>query len=311
VNQTGEEGMAAGWSPSGPRREVRPIPGPVRVLFDVVALTKPRLATLVLFTSGVGILVAPGQMPIPEAWSAMLLTALVVASGTTLNMVLERDVDRLMKRTANRPLPAGRLSPGFAVVFGVALAAISLPALAWTVNPLTAALGFGAWAVYLFAYTPLKRRSVAAVYIGAVPGATPILMGWSAATGRLDPPALALFAILFLWQIPHFIAISMFRRDEYAAAGLKILPVEYGDRASLWHLLGTCLGLIVATLLPVYFQIGGPLYTGTAVTLASLSLAGALYGLSPRAGLGWARGYFFGTLVYLPVLLGVLVLDRL
>ncbi len=282
----------------------------MQFLVDLVELTKPRLATLVLFTTGVGILVAPVDLPLVEALEAMLLTAMVVASGTTLNMYLERDVDGLMRRTADRPLPTGRLSPRVALVFGVLLLVVSLPLLAWRVNVLTAALGVMAWAVYLFAYTPLKRRSVAAVYVGAIPGATPVLMGWTAATGALEGPALALFAILFLWQIPHFVAISIFRRDEYAAAGLKVLPVEYGHRHSIWHMFGTCLGLIVASILPILYQVGGPLYTVTALVLAAGSLAGAVWGMRPNSGPRWARGYFFGTLVYLPVLLGVLVVDQ-
>jgi protoheme IX farnesyltransferase len=281
----------------------------LQTLRDLIELTKPRLASLVIFTSGVGILVAPGELSAARAWAAMLLTAMVVASSTSLNMFLERDVDRLMARTADRPLPAGRMRPWVALVFGLVLGAISLPLLVTQVNALTASLGFMAWSIYLFLYTPLKRRSVSAVYVGAIPGATPILMGWTAVTDSLDPAALALFAILFLWQIPHFIAISLFRREEYQAAGLKILPVEYGDRASLWHMLGTCVGLIVASLLPVFFRIGGPLYTATAIALAAASLAAALYGLHPKADASWARRYFFGTLIYLPVLLGMLVFD--
>lgn len=282
----------------------------MQFLVDLVELTKPRLATLVLFTTGVGILVAPVDLPLVEAVEAMLLTAMVVASGTTLNMYLERDVDGLMRRTADRPLPTGRMSPRVALVFGVVLLLVSIPLLAWRVNLLTAGLGLMAWVVYLFAYTPLKRRSVAAVYVGAVPGATPVLMGWTAATGALEGPALALFAILFLWQIPHFIAISIFRRDEYDAAGLKVLPVEYGHRHSIWHMFGTCLGLIVASLLPILYHVGGPLYTITALLLAAGSLIGALWGMRPDSGPRWARGYFFGTLIYLPVLLGVLVVDQ-
>ncbi len=278
---------------------------------DLVALTKPRLATLVLFTTGVGILVAPGALPWPQALQAMVLTALVVASGTTLNMYMERDVDGLMTRTADRPLPAGRLQPRVALVFGALLLVISLPLLAWRVNLLTAGLGLMAWSSYLFAYTPLKRKSVAAVYVGALPGATPILMGWTAASGRLDGPALALFAILFLWQIPHFIAISLFRRDEYERAGLKVLPTEYGEWASLWHMLGTAIGLSVASALPVFYGVGGNLYLLTAALLAVASLAAALWGVRHEATPVWARRYFFGTLLYLPVLLSVLVIDHL
>lgn len=280
-------------------------------LVDLVSLTKPRLGTLVVFTTAVGILVAPGTMPLTDAVWAVLLTALIVASGTTLNMYLERDVDALMPRTATRPLPTGRMRPGVALWFGLALLVVAIPLMATKVNLLTLGLGLMAWTAYLFAYTPLKRRSVAAVYVGAIPGATPILMGWTAATGSVHPIAVALFGILFMWQIPHFIAISMFRREEYAHAGLKVLPVEYGDRTSLWHMIGTSVGLIVATLAPVWFHVGGPLYAITASTLAAVALAGSVWGVRVHAGPIWARRYFFGTLIYLPLLLGALAIDVL
>lgn len=284
---------------------------PRRFVVDLVSLTKPRLATLVVFTTAVGILVAPGSMPAADAVWAVVLTMLIVASGTTLNMYLERDVDALMTRTASRPLPTGRMRPAVALWFGIALLAVAVPLMVIKVNLLTLGLGLMAWTTYLYAYTPLKRRSVAAVYVGAVPGATPILMGWTAATGSISPIALALFGILFMWQIPHFIAISMFRRDEYARAGLKVLPVEYGDRTSLWHMIGTSLGLVVATLAPVWFHVGGPVYAATAVVLAAVALAGSVWGIRVQAGPIWARRYFFGTLVYLPLLLGVLAVGNL
>lgn len=283
----------------------------LRFVADLIELTKPRLGTLVIFTTGVGLMVAPVDVSLLFGAKVVFLTALIVASGTTLNMYMEREVDQLMERTASRPLPTGRMKPAVALVFGLILLAVGVPLMLREVNLLTTLLGGMAWAVYLFAYTPLKRRSVAAVYVGAIPGATPILMGWTAATNDLGGPAIALFAILFLWQIPHFIAISLFRREEYAHAGLKVLPTEYGDRASVWHLLGTCVGLIAASLLPIYFGVGGTLYTITAILLATGSLAGAVMGVRLHAEPLWARRYFFGTLVYLPVLLGVLVLDRI
>lgn len=282
-------------------------PTPLRDLYE---LTKPRLAGLVVFTAGTGMLLAPGEVDHRQAVLALLLTTLVVASGTVLNMYLERDVDHLMERTRDRPLPAGRMAPRVALGFGIALGVVSLPLMALLVNPLTAGLGLLALLMYLGLYTPLKRRSVAAVYVGAFPGATPILMGWTAVTGSLDPAALALFAILFLWQIPHFIAISLFRREEYAAAGLKTLPHEYGNDHSLWHMVGSTVGLVVATLLPILYGLAGTLYTATALVLAVLSIAGTLWGVKHGAGAVWARRYFFVTLLYLPLLLGVLVADR-
>jgi len=283
----------------------------VRFIVDLVSLTKPRLASLVVFTAAVGILVAPGTMPLADAVWGVALTTLIVASGTALNMYIERDVDALMPRTAQRALPTGRLRPAAALWFGILLLIIAIPLMVMKVNLLTLGLGLMAWAVYLFAYTPLKRRSVAAVYMGAIPGATPILMGWTAATGSISPVAMALFGILFMWQIPHFIAISMFRREEYAHAGLKVLPVEYGDQTSLWHMIGTSVGLVVATLAPVWFDVGGPLYVATACILASVAVGGVVWGIRAQAGPVWARRYFFGTLIYLPLLLGVLAVDVL
>ncbi len=287
------------------------MPDLLRQIVDVVSLTKPRLGSLVIFTAAIGILVAPGTMPAGDALWAVLLTTLIVASGTVLNMYIERDVDALMTRTASRPLPDGRLNPAVALWFGIALLVIAVPLMVLKVNLLTLGLGLMAWTVYLFWYTPLKRRSVSAVYVGAIPGATPVLMGWTAATGSIDAVALVLFGILFMWQIPHFIAISMFRREEYKRAGLKVLPVEYGDQVSLWHMVGTSLGLVAATLAPIWFDVGGPLYMITASLLAVVALTGALWGIPARAGSGWARGYFFGTLVYLPLLLGIMALDVL
>ena len=195
----------------------------MQTALDVVALTKPRLAMLVVFTTGVGILLAPGSLDPMRTWTAIALTTMVVAAGTTINMVMEVGPDGRMSRTRTRPLPAGRLHPNVAWIMGGVLAAVSLPLLWILVNPVTALLGLMALFLYIGVYTPLKPRSVAAVYVGAIPGATPIVMGWTASTGRLDLPALALFAILFLWQIPHFIAISLYRREEYRAAGFKIL----------------------------------------------------------------------------------------
>jgi len=281
----------------------------LQTLVDVISLTKPRLATLVIFTTGAGMLLAPTPVALPQAILAIALTTMIVGAGTSLNMALEVEPDGRMERTRDRALPAGRLRPKVAWILGLISGAIGVPLMAILVNPVTAGLGLMALVLYVAVYTPLKKRSVASVYVGAIPGATPIMMGWTAATGRLDLPAIALFAILFLWQIPHFIAISMYRREEYAAAGFRILPLEYGDRASLWHMLGTSIGLGVATVLPMRFDLGGTWYAITAIALATVALGGTLYGLTPHAGDGWARRYFLTTLIYLPVLLGVLVLD--
>jgi protoheme IX farnesyltransferase len=276
-----------------------------------VALTKPRLLMLVVFTSGAGLVLAPGTVTLRSGATAIALTALIVAAGTTLNMHLERDLDALMERTRERPLPAGRLRPAVALAMGILLACVSVPLLFLFVNPLTAVLGTLAFALYVGAYTPMKRRSAASVYIGAIPGATPIVMGWTAATGHLDPGALSLFAILFLWQLPHFMAISLYRKSEYAAAGIRILPLVVGERATRWHAVAAALLLTVATLVPAALGLASRPYLAVAALLALATLIGSVHVLRERAELSWARRYFLGSLVYLPVLLGTLVIGAL
>lgn len=278
-------------------------------LLDAFVLTKPRLALLVVFTTAAGMSVAPGALPFGRAILVTFFITLVVASGTTLNMYQEIEPDSRMERTRGRPLPAGRLHPRVALIQGWALALIGLAGLALSSNPLTTGLAALALVSYLAIYTPLKSRSVWSVYVGALPGALPIAMGWTAVTGSLDPGAIALFGILFWWQIPHFIAISLYRRQEYAAAGFKILPLVYGERPALWHLGATSLLLAAATLVPAGLGLGSWPYRTVASLMALGIVLAALRGLGPRAPENWSRRFFLATLLYLPVVLGVLVLD--
>lgn len=278
-------------------------------LLDAFVLTKPRLALLVVFTTAAGMTVAPGGLPLGRAALVTLFITMVVAAGTTLNMYQEIQPDARMERTRGRPLPAGRLHPRVALIQGWALALVGLPGVALSSNLLTAALAALALFSYLAIYTPLKSRSVAAVYVGALPGALPILMGWTAVTGHIDAGALALFAILFVWQIPHFIAISLYRSEEYEAAGFKILPLVYGERVALWHLLATSVALALATLAPSWLGMGSWLYRGISILMGLWIMVSALQGLSPQRPQNWARRFFLGTLIYLPVVLGVLVVD--
>ncbi len=200
---------------------------------DCVALTKPRVTGLVFFTFAAGFALSPVAFSSWSNWlSAAMATWLLVGSANALNMYIERDLDGRMTRTAQRPLPAGRVSPEFALVVGTVLVCVSLPMLAVAANGLTALLGFIAWASYVFAYTPLKQISWTSLLVGAVPGAMPPLMGWTAATNSLDAGGLVLFAVLFAWQVPHFIAIGLMRGDEYAKAGHKILTVVKTESAS-------------------------------------------------------------------------------
>src|SRR5262245_5371775 len=179
-------------------------------------------------TTATGLYLAPGARPLQLVLAALGGVALIVAGANALNMYLERDVDALMARTKNRPLPSGRMEPSVALWFGIGCSAVAVPAITWLVNPLTGFLAALSLVLYVCAYTPLKRRSTAALLVGAVPGAMPPLLGWTAVTGSLDAPGLALFLTLYVWQLPHFIAISMFRAEDYARAGLKVVPVEPG-----------------------------------------------------------------------------------
>jgi len=262
---------------------------------------------MVLVTTLGGFWLAPGTLHHATLWFTLAGMTLVVAGANALNMYLERDVDALMERTRNRPLPRGRLQPEVALAFGLATSAIAVPLLTFGVNPLTGFLGALSLVLYALVYTPLKRRSTSALLVGAVPGAMPPLMGWTAAVGALSPPGVALFLILFVWQLPHFIAISLHRADEYRAAGLKIVPVERGvagakQRIALYSAL-----MLAVSLQVVRVGVGGPLYLASALLLGGGLVTLSLYGLQRDAGRRWARFYFFYTLVYLPGLFAALV----
>ena len=276
---------------------------------DLVSLTKPRLSSLVLFTMASGMWLAPGRIS-PSHWIAALLsTAGIVAAANALNCYLEREVDRLMSRTRNRPLPAGRMDPSIALWFALSLAAISLPALVLATNLLTGLLGLTALVLYVLVYTPMKARSYAAMLVGAIPGALPTLMGWTAVTGSIDPPALVLFAILFFWQMPHFIAISLVRKEEYAAAGLKLLPLERGDDLSRAQMVAYLAVLVPVSLLLVPLKTAGLLYLVAALCLGLGFFAASLYGWHRRLGRGWAQKMFLLSLFYLAFLFAALWID--
>jgi heme o synthase len=277
-------------------------------LRDLVSLAKPRITVFALLTAMAGLALAPGD-PVAAPWLPLLLgTALIVGAANTLNMYLERDIDCLMARTRTRPLPAGRMDPAVALVFGVAQALVAVPLLTFAVHPLTGFLGVVAFLSYVCLYTPLKQRTTIATLIGSVPGAMPPLLGWTAATGSLDLPALALFGVMFLWQIPHFHAIALFRRKDYDRAGLKILPSARGE-VTTRHAIVFYLGLQVQVSLLLF-----PLGVAGRWYLLTAAVAGGgyfLYGLSGLAAGGprWARNLFLLSLLYLPLLFAALVLD--
>jgi heme o synthase len=276
---------------------------------DLVSLTKPRITLLVLITTAGGMWLAPSAPSWSLAMVMLLATGAVVGSANALNCWLERDIDRHMRRTAGRPLPAGRLDPRLALAFGLVLGVVSVPVLALMVNPLTGLLGAAALVSYVAVYTPLKQRTPAALLVGAVPGALPPLMGWTAAMGTIDAPAVVLFGILFLWQLPHFLAIALFRSDEYTRAGLKVLPAVRGERVAKLHLVLYAGALVPVSLLLVPLGVAGPAYLTVAAVAGAGFFAASLLGLRAAAGGRWARGVFIVSLVYLTALFAALLVD--
>jgi heme o synthase len=282
----------------------------LRFLVDLVRLTKPRITGLVVATFAGGVWLAPGGMARWRLVMTLIGTALVVSASNTINMFLERDQDRLMERTRARPLPEGRLSPEAALVFGTALVCAALPLLFLAGNALTGILAVVAFVSYVAVYTPMKRQSAAALFVGAIPGAMPPLMGWTAATGRLDAPGLVLFAVLFFWQIPHFLAIAIFRSEDYARAGFRVLPLVTSARATRIYIVGFSLVLVAATILLQPLHVAGVHYLAVASLLGTVLIGWGLAGFRRAAARGWARSLFFFSIVYLTLLFVALIIDR-
>lgn len=288
----------------------RSLPISVR-LADLWEMTKPGITLMVVLTAGLGFLLAEkGTFAFLLLLHTLLGTGLVSAGASVLNQVLERDADALMQRTANRPLPAGRMDPDAALFYGVALSILGLAELAWGVNLLTALLGAVALAGYVFVYTPLKRISSLATVIGAVPGAIPPMMGWSAVRNELDLAAWVLFGILFFWQLPHFLAIAWLCREDYARGGFPMLPVldpqgfRTGRQAVLYGA-----ALVPVSLLPSLLGLMGTVYFMGALAFGLVYLGFSFAFAQSRSNPG-ARRLMFASLLYFPGLLLVMLLDR-
>lgn len=276
---------------------------------DLIALTKPRITLMVLVTAAGGMWLAPGRLD-PVSMAVMLLTTgMVVGAANTLNCYLERDSDRLMARTANRPLPDRRLEPAWALVLGLVMGLFAVPTLILAVNPVTGLLGLIALVSYVAIYTPMKQHTPAALFVGALPGALPPLMGWTAVTGRVELPGLVLFGVLFFWQIPHFIAISVFRQDEYERAGLKVLPSVRGIRSAKIQSVAYAAALWTVSLLLVPFGLASTLYLVAALLLGGYFFWTALRGLWWEDSDGWAKKLFVASLFYLTALFAALIID--
>jgi protoheme IX farnesyltransferase len=279
---------------------------------DLVVLIRPRLAFLGILTVVLSYLIArPPEVDVVAFGHLLVGSLLALAGASALNQVLERDPDSLMRRTSARPIPAGRMAPSVGALFGVGLALFGLLEIALGASGLAALWAGVGLAAYLLVYTPLKPRTSLSTVVGAVPGAVPVLMGWAAATGRLDAAAWTLFGIVFLWQLPHFLAIAWMYRADYGRAGFRMLPVEdpVGDATSRQAVL-YAVALLPVSLLPTAVGLAGPLYMAGALTLGLAYIAAGVSMSRHRTGLA-ARRLLRVSVMYLPLLLLLLAVDRL
>ncbi len=282
-----------------------------RVLADLLALAKPRVVLMILVTTAVGYYAGLTGAPDYARLLHVLVGTLLAAGGAlALNQYWERDVDARMERTRARPLPDGRLAPLEALLFGSTLTVLGLVYTGAFVGELALAITLATAALYLFAYTPLKRRTPLCTLVGAVPGALPPVTGWVAAREGFGVGAWVLFGILFLWQLPHTLAIARLYRDDYARAGVRLLPVVDADGSSTERQIVTgCLALLVVSLLPTLIGIAGPVYFVGAFLLGAAFVAlGARQALVPSTVA--ARRVLFASLLYLPALLALLAFDK-
>lgn len=281
-------------------------------LADYVEIAKPRISVMVLMTVSVGYLLAlQGSASFVPLANACLGVALTAIGASAVNQWIERHTDGRMRRTMNRPLPARRLAPAEVLIFGLACAAVGCLYVLMTVNEITAAMTGLTFVLYALVYTPLKRVTSLCTAVGAVPGALPPVLGWLAAGGSLDGMAFALFGMLFLWQFPHFLAIAWMYRDDYCAAGLRMLPAG----KSIPHVtglmaVGYALGLIPVSLLPAYLGAAGPTYAIVALLLGMAYLVASMQ-FAWNENRTSARRVLLTSLVYLPVLLLTLTWDHL
>lgn len=285
-------------------------PSPVGRIADYVALTKPRMNLLIVATSAAGFYLGTrGSIDFPRMAATALGTALVAGGAGAFNQVFERDTDRLMRRTHKRPLPDGRLQPTEAAWFAATISALGLLQLAIGNNIAAASVALATLLFYTVIYTPLKMRSWTATLVGAVPGALPPVIGWTAAHGSISAGAVVLFAIVFCWQIPHFFAIAWMYREEYARAGFPFLPIiEPEGHRTARYVVGFTLALIAASLAPLAIGLAGWGYGATAIGLGAIFMVEAVR-FSRQRTLAAARRLFHWSLIYLPLIWIAMMLD--
>ena len=278
---------------------------------DFITLMKPRLNFLVLLTTAAAYSLGAGpQSTLLDLIHTLLGTFLVAGGAAAINQVWERSTDRLMRRTQRRPLADNRLTVTEGVVFGIALTIIGAAELAYFLNPLSAVVALLTTASYVFFYTPLKLRTSLSTIAGALPGALPAVIGWAAATNTMSIEGWVLFGIVFMWQMPHFLAIAWMYRDEYARAGMPLLPVIEPDGRSTGRqaVLYTA-ALIPLSMMPTGVGLATPWYLVGAIVLGSILLVMSLE-FSVKRNLATARRLFFGSILYLPILWALLVFDH-
>jgi protoheme IX farnesyltransferase len=286
--------------------------GAFRRMTDFFELTKPRVVVMVLVTAVVGFYLGSGTVPnYLRLFQTLFGTALAAGGTLALNQLFERETDALMDRTRHRPLPDGRVQPAEALWFGVIVTLAGLVYLAIAVNFISAFVTALITASYLMLYTPMKPRSSLCMLVGAVPGALPPVIGWVAARGDFDVAAWVLFAIMFLWQVPHTLAIARLYREDYAKAGIQFLPVIDPDGSSTnRQIVSHCAALLAVSLLPTLLGLAGPVYFAVAFVLGIVFLASGLK-LALESSLPRARRLLYASLIYLPALLLVMALDRI
>ena len=278
---------------------------------DYVELTKPRITLMVMLTTMVGFVMgSAARVNVPGLLAVLVGTGLVAAGASALNMLLERRTDARMHRTRNRPLPAGRLRPADVVAWGFALTAAGVLLLGWQAGALATGVALVTWLSYLLFYTPLKPLTSLSTVVGALPGALPPVIGWAAARGSLDAGAFVLFAILFLWQIPHFLAIAWIYREDYARGGLPMLPVlDPEGKVTGRQAVANSLALLLVSLTPRAAGLAGNVYLVGAVVLGMAFTAVAFRAAIERTAPA-ARRLFVASIVYLALLCALLIADK-
>lgn len=277
-----------------------------------VALTKPDVSFLVLMTTAAGYCMGTrGAVDWLHLTQTVFATLLIAAGTAALNHYIERDSDRFMRRTASRPLPSGQLQPGKALWFGVGLSVAGAIDLYLTAGILASALGVLTCVSYLLAYTPLKKRTVWATFVGAFPGAIPPMIGWAAATGSLDRGAWLLFGIVFLWQFPHFYSIAWMYREDYARAGILMLPVvDRSGKRTFRQIISFAIALVGVSLLPALMGLAGSRYFFGALVVSTALVQVCLWAASSKTNVR-AKWLMHATVLHIPILLGLMIYDKI